>query len=287
MKHLILVFIIITCTLTQSMAQNPIKQSNKTDTMNRIEKSKQTYEKLFNQVQSVSGSDDPELMTILQRFIFGEVFYTGNLSDTTRELITITSLATMQTLPQLKAHTNAALNIGVSPIEIREVIYQLAPFIGYPKVLNALNTINEVFKSRNIKLPLENEATVSESDRFEKGKEIQLPIYGDGMKQNLEYLPAPFAEAIPKILTESCFGDFYTRKKLDLKTRELVTFCALASLGGTDRQMGSHAVGNMKVGNDKETLLAALVQLYPYIGFPRIANAIYSIKDAKIEKDVH
>lgn len=287
MKHLLLAFTIIAVSLSQSIAQNPIKQSNKTDTMNRIEKSKQTYEKLFKQVQSVSGSDDPELITILQRFIFGEVFYTGNLSDTTRELITITALATMQTLPQLKAHTNAALNIGVNPIEIREVIYQLAPFIGYPKVLNALNTINEVFKSRDIKLPLENEATVSESDRFEKGKEIQLPIYGDGMKQNLEYLPGPFAEAIPRILTESCFGDFYTRKGLDLKTRELVTFCALASLGGTDRQMGSHAVGNMKVGNDKETLLAALVQLYPYIGFPRIANAIYSIKDAKIEKDVH
>ncbi len=67
---------------------------------------------------SVSNSDDPELMTILQRFIFGEVFYIGDLSDTTRELLTITALATNQTLPQLKAHTNAALNIGVKPIEI-------------------------------------------------------------------------------------------------------------------------------------------------------------------------
>ena len=85
--------------------------------MNRIERAKQTYEKLFQQVQSVSNSDDPELMTILQRFIFGEVFYTGNLNDTTRELITITALATNQTLPQLKAHTAAALNIGVKPIK--------------------------------------------------------------------------------------------------------------------------------------------------------------------------
>ena len=64
-------------------------------------------------------------------------------------------------------------------------------------------------------------------------------------------------------------------------------FCALVTLGGADRQLGSHAVGNMKVGNGKETLLSALVQLYPYIGFPRIANAIYAIKDAKVEADVH
>jgi 4-carboxymuconolactone decarboxylase len=287
MKHLLLTLSIVTFSLSQLIAQNPVKQSNKTDTMNRIERAKQTYEKLFQQIQSVSGSDDPELMTILQRFIFGEVFYIGNLKDTTRELITITALATNQTLPQLKAHTVAALNVGVKPIEIREVIYQLAPFIGYPKVLNALDTINNVFKSRGIQLPLQNEGMVSEEQRFEKGKVIQYPLYGEGMKQNMKDLPGEFAEAIPRILTETCFGDYYTRGGLDIKTRELMIFCALATLGGTDRQMGSHAVGNMKVGNDKETLLSALVQLYPYIGFPRIANAIYAIKDAKVEKDVH
>jgi 4-carboxymuconolactone decarboxylase len=272
--------------MSQTWAQKPIQERINRDTMNRIERAKQTYEKLFQQVQSVANSDDPELMTILQRFIFGEVFYTGNLSDTTRELITITALATNQTLPQLKAHTAAALNIGVKPIEIREVIYQLAPFIGYPKVLNALDTINNVFKSRGIQLPLQNEGTVSEAQRFEKGKQIQTPLYGEGMKQNMKELPGEFAEAIPRMLTETCFGDYYTRSGLDIKTRELMIFCAMATLGGTDRQMGSHAVGNMKMGNDKETLLSALVQLYPYIGFPRMANAIYAIKDAKIENDV-
>ena len=287
MKVLLLALTMILLSLSKSTAQNPNKQTNKKDTMTRIERSKGTFEKLFKQVQSLSGSDDPELMNILQRFIFGEVFFIGNLSDTTRELITITALATNQTLPQLRAHTNAALNIGVKPIEIREVIYSLAPFIGYPKVLNALDTVNSVFKGRGIKLPLENQATVADNERFNKGKEIQTPLYGEGMKQNMKDLPGEFADAVPRILTESCFGDFYTRNGLDIKTRELMIFCSLVSLGGADRQLGSHAVGNMKVGNDKETLLSALIQLYPYIGFPRIANAIYAIKDAKIEKDVH
>src|SRR3954452_1660918 len=183
MKHLLLSFVIVIACLLQLTAQNQTEQSTKKDTMNRIERSKQTYQKLFQQVQSVSGSDDPELMTILQRFIFGEVFYIGNLKDTTRELITITALATNQTLPQLKAHTVAALNVGVKPIEIREVIYQLAPFIGYPKVLNALDTVNSVFKSRGIKLPLENQATIEDSERFSKGKAIQTPLYCEGTYQ--------------------------------------------------------------------------------------------------------
>lgn len=285
MKHLLLTLAIVTFSLLQSMAQNPIKQSNKKDSMNRVERAKQKYEELFQQIQSVSNSDDPELMTILQQFIFGEVFYIGDLNDTIRELITITALVTNQTLPQLKAHTNAALNIGVKPVEIREVVYQLAPLIGYPKVLNALDTINSVFKSRGIKLPLQNEATVTEGQRFEKGSAIQYPVYGEGMKQNMKELPGEFAESIPRILTETCFGDFYTRNGLDLKTRELMIFCALATLGA-DRQLTSHVIGNLKVGNSKETLLSAMIQCYPYIGFPRAANGIYAIKDAKIEKDV-
>src|SRR5918993_3808658 len=171
MKRLLLALVMATFSLSQSSGQNPIKkQPIKKDSVNRIERAKQTYEKLFQQVQSVAGSDDPELMTILQRFIFGEVFYTGNLNDTTRELITITALATNQTLPQLKAHTAAALNIGVKPITIREVIYGIAPFIGYPKVLNAMDSINSVFKSRGIQLPLPNKGTVAEEQRFQKGK---------------------------------------------------------------------------------------------------------------------
>ena len=250
--------------------------------MNRIDRAKQKYQELFGP-QTVATSSDPELMDILQRFIFGEVFYIGNLDDKTRELITITVLATNQTLPQLKAHTNAALNIGVTPIEIREVVYQTAPFIGFPKVLNALNTINEVFESRNIELPLEKKGTITESERLEKGNEQQYPLYGNAMKQNMQDLPGEFAEVIPRILTELCFGDFYTRDGLDIKTRELIIFCALAALGGTERQMASHAVGNLKVGNSKETLLSAMVHCFPYIGFPRVSNAINVIKAAEIK----
>jgi 4-carboxymuconolactone decarboxylase len=286
MKHILLIITIVSFSLLETKAQVMNKQPNQSsgDT-SRIERAKKKYQELFGAPTLVHATD-PELMTILQRFIFGEIFYIGNLDDQIRELITITALTTNQTLPQLKAHTNAALNIGVKPIEIREVVYQLAPFIGYPKVLNALDTINGVFSSRNIALPLQNETTVADSERLEKGKLVQYPIYGDGMKQNTKDLPGEFAEAIPRILTESCFGDFYTRSDLDIKTRELMIFCALATLGGTDKQMGSHAVGNMKVGNDKETLISAMMQCYPYIGFPRIANAIYAIKEAKVEKDV-
>ena len=283
MKYIFFTIAIASLALLQASAQVPANQkNNNSDSMNRIERTKKTYKELFGQDISASKTD-PELLTILQRFIFGEVFYAGNLDNKTRELITITTLTVNQTLPQLKSHTNAALNVGVKPIEIRESIYQLAPFIGFPKVLNALDTINSVFQSRGIQLPLQNEGTVKEDERLQKGKEKQVPLYGSGMKQAMKDLPGGFDTIIPDMLTTSLFADFYTRGGLDIKTRELLIYCALVTLGGTERQMASHAVGNLKVGNSKETLIAAMVQCYPYIGFPRISNAINVLKDAKIE----
>ena len=282
------VFIVIFCdgiyAQTSKKATNIAQDQSKNQTVdtNRTEKAHEKYKELFAS-EITENKTDPELHSILQKLIFGEIFYIGNLDDKTRELITIVVLTTNQTLPQLKAHTNAALNIGLTPVEIREAVYQNAPFVGFPKVLNATEIINEVFVSRGIDLPLERTGTVSENQRFEKGKEIQYPLYGEKMIENMKDLPGGLGEEIPRILTESGFGDFYTRKGLDLKTRELLIFCTLATLGGTERQMASHAVGNLKAGNNKETLISAMIHCYPYIGFPRISNAINVIKEAKVQ----
>src|SRR5918995_6367604 len=119
-----------------------------------------TFARLFGPREPDAPDNDPELMEILRRFIFGDVFDTGVLDDQTRELITVTVLACLQTLPQLQAHTAAALNVGVQPIQIREAIYQLAPFIGFPRTLNAIATVNEVFRDAGIELPLPAQGTV-------------------------------------------------------------------------------------------------------------------------------
>lgn len=244
--------------------------------MNRIERSKQKYEELFLTPQQ-QDIQDPELMSQLQRLIFGEVFFIGNLSDCKRELITCTILTVLQTLPQLKAHTNAALNVGVKPLELKEAIYQCAPFIGYPRTLNALNVINEVFTARNIELPLENQTTIKDDERYQKGLEIQSELYGDEIKDRYAYLPEEIGEALPRFLTEWCFGDNYLRPAMDIQTRELLIFCVLTTLNATG-QLYAHALGNLKVGNSLETLYSALIQCLPYLGFPCVFNAFNAIK---------
>lgn len=250
--------------------------------MNRIDLCKQKYEQLF-QTEQQLDPHDPELMTQLQRFIFGEVFYVGDLTDQQRELITCTVLTVLQTLPQLKAHLNAALNVGVSPLELREMIYQCAPFIGYPRTLNAVSVFNDVLTSRQITLPLENQYDFEDDQRFEKGLSIQSELYGDEMKEKYAYLPDEYAEIFPRFLTEWCFGDNYTRKAMNIQTRELLIFVILTALNASP-QIYSHALGNMKVGHSLETLYATLVQCLPYLGFPCIFNALNALKPLSEKK---
>ena len=245
--------------------------------MDRIEVCKQNYRTLFGGEALTGQGTDPEMMDILQKFIFGEVFQTGNLTLKQREMITCITLATMQTLPQLKAHAGAALNVGVTPEELREVMYLTAPFIGFPKMLNAVGTVNEVFKERGISLPIEKQGTVTENNRHETGKTIQNRHYPGGIASAMEGLPADMGKHVERFLTDYFFGEIYSRGALDLQTRELLGYCVLTTLEA-ESQLQSHYHGNINVGNTPETLTAAVIQRLPYIGFPAAIKALRIIK---------
>lgn len=246
--------------------------------MDRIERCEEKFKELFGGKPVQSEGTDPEFMRILQRFIFGQICYTGNLNNRVRELITVTILTANQTLPQLKSHVKACLNVGCTPIEIRETIYQCAPFIGFPKTLNAIAAMNEVFTDNQITLPLESQETVRDEERYDSGLAIQEPLYGTEIKDKYTWLPEEFAKSIPRYLTEFCFGDFYTRNGLDKKLRELLLFTLCTALGGADLQVYSHAAGALKAGSTKEELLTALLHAMPYMGFPRFFNALNAIR---------
>lgn len=247
--------------------------------MDRAERCEKKFAELFGGKPTVNEGSDPGFMRILQRFIFGEVSYTGSLDDRMREMITVTVLVVNQTLPQLKAHVGASLNVGCTPEEIREAVYQCAPFVGFPKTLNAIAAMNEVFSERGISLPLPDATTVTEEDRIEKGLALQEALYGTEIKDRYAWLPGEFAEAVPRFLTELCFSDFMTRKGLDGKTRELLTVVILAAMGGAEVQVRSHVEGALKAGNTAEEIVCALAHAMPYMGVPRLFNALNCAKE--------
>lgn len=259
------------CTFAQTGIQGD-------ENMTRADICKKNYRELFNGEALGNTGSDPEMMAILQKYIFGEIFTVGDLDIKTREMLTVTSLAVQQTLPQLKAHLNAALNVGATPIELREAIYQCAPFIGFPKTLNALGVLNEVFKERGIETPLKSTATVKENERYKKGLAIQEPLYGNEIYESMQGLPENMGEDVARFLTEVCFGDFYTREGLEQKTRELLIISILVTTGNTST-LKSHIKGNLKAGNSQETITAAIIQCLPYVGFPNTLASLRTLKE--------
>ena len=176
----------------------------------------------------------------------------------------------MQTLPQLRAHVGAALNIGASPLQLREAIYQCAPYIGFPKTLNAIDIANGVFEAHGVSLPLENAGTVDAADpsaREQAGAAIQVPLYGHEVKEVFSSLPEPFDKFVPHLLTSSTFGDFATRGGLDVALRELISLVAIAAIGAST-QLRPHVAGAIRAGSSRQKVTAALVQVMPYIGGP-------------------
>lgn len=271
MKKLLTILLLIML----SISSTALAKENK---MTRSDIANKNLQTLFNISLENNKGADKDFMDILQKYIFGEVFEVGNLDIKTRELLTVTTLTALQTLPQLKAHINGALNAGNNPIEIREAIYQCAPFIGFPKTLNAIAVFNEVIKERGLESELKSTSTTDEKDRFKKGYEIQNPLYGDEIKETYKNLPDNMGSDVARFLTEVCFGDYYTREGLDLKTRELLTIAILTTTKNT-ATLKSHIKGNLKAGNSIETITASIIQIMPYIGFPDSFEALKAVQE--------
>lgn len=223
--------------------------------------------------------DDPELQEIMKKYIYGDVYHHGTLDLSTRELILIVVNTVNQTMTSLKQHVLSALKCQVEPEIIKEAIYQCVPYIGMGKVEESLHMVNLLFKENNISFPLKLMSTVHEDNRFDKGFDVQSEAFGrEHIQANHNQAPQELKH-IQNYLSAYCFGDFYTRKGLNLKQRELLTFVMLATLGGCENQLRAHIQANLHVGNDKKVLIETITQCQPYIGFPRTLNAIALINE--------
>ena len=219
---------------------------------------------------------DPEFAAICERFALEEVPNEPGqeLEPVTRHLVILAALIGCQGAEAFKYALRRALDEGLTPVMAKEVVYQAADYLGLGRMLPFLDAANEVLTGRGVTLPLEPQGTTSEADRLEKGAAAQAEIFGEHM---LEAWKAGF---INRALAANCFGDYYTRGVLDLRDRELITFCFLAAQGGCEPQLTAHARGNMNMGSSRETLLAVCVKCLPYIGYPRTLNAVACVNKA-------
>ena len=246
--------------------------------MSISEKALKNHEELWPDYKSKAMQTDPEFIEFFDNFAFDEVISYGNLDTKTRVMMILGSTIACQAHGEYKMMTNAALNVGVTPVEIKEILYQSVPYVGISKVVDFIYLTNEIFTERKIGMPLESQSTTTPETRYEKGLEVQKSIFGDIIDKMYEKSPKDQLH-IQNYLSANCFGDYYTRTGLDIKTRELLTLSMLIALGGTEPQIKGHIQGNLNVGNNKETLLSLMTQLLPYVGYPRSLNGLRCLNE--------
>jgi 4-carboxymuconolactone decarboxylase len=242
------------------------------------EAAKRNREEMFPDHQSTLRVTDPELVELFDNFAFDEVLGHGNLDKRTRLMVILASMIASQTLTPYRIMLGAALKVGITPVELKEIAYQGVPYLGIAKVVDFIYATNDFLRSLGVKLPLERQATTTPETRHEKGLALQKEIFGDVIDQMYQSSPENQLH-IQRHLSANCFGDYVTRSGLDLKTRELLTFSMLLSLGGCEAQLKGHIQGNLNIANDKELLLAVVTQLIPYVGYPRALNALRCLNE--------
>lgn len=222
---------------------------------------------------------DPEFMERFAHFAYNEVVHEENqqLDGKTRYMAILATLIGCGGADAFMEILSKALEKDVTPIEVKEIIYQSVDYLGYGRMLPFLKAANDILTEMGVQLPLAGQATTSFENRLEKGIDAQTEIFGDFMREAWKQ------GHINRWLAANCFGDYYTRTGLDYKQREMITFCFLAAQGGCEPQLIGHAKGNMNIGNDKAFLIRVVSQCLPYIGYPRSLNAISCINKAAEE----
>ena len=127
------------------------------------------------------------------------------------------------------------------------------------------------------------------TERYQQGLAKMMeyqPAGGSGVSTHLKLADdlKDIAPDVSRYIVEFAFGDIYARPGLAKREQALVTISSLVTLG-TEREIDLHINTGLTVGLSKEEIVAAIVHLIPYIGFPRVLNALYVLKDVLAQRD--
>ncbi|MBZ7926272.1 carboxymuconolactone decarboxylase family protein [Ensifer adhaerens] len=205
----------------------------------------------------------PGLGIFTDEVLFGDIWTRADLAPRDRSLITVAALVATGKTAQVGHHVGRALDNGVKPEEIGELITQLAFYTGWPNAMTAVTETKKIFDERKIG-PVEG----SDATRLELDPEAEA-ARRDTVQANVE----PTAPALAELTNRVLFGDLWTRPDLSARDRSLVTMAALIAIGQPE-QLPFHANRAMDNGLRRTEVAEVATHLGFYAGWPRAMSAV-------------
>jgi 4-carboxymuconolactone decarboxylase len=212
----------------------------------------------------------PALEKYRQETVLGDLWKRSGLSVRDRSIVTLAGLIARDQMIELPFYLNLALDSGVKPSEISEIITHLAFYAGWANAASAAAVAKDIFAERKIAV-----------DQLPAASPSLLPLNKAAEADRAKRVSEQFGAVAPSIVqytTDVLFRDLWLRPDLAPRDRSLVTVSALVATGQV-AQIPYHLNRAMDNGLTKEQAGEAITHLAFYVGWPNAFSALPVLKD--------
>jgi len=212
----------------------------------------------------------PALEAYTQNRLLGDVWKRPGLVPRDRSIVTLAALVARSQAIEMPYHVNLALDNGVKPREISEIITHLAFYSGWANAMSAVAVVKDVFAARHIG-----------ADQLPAASVTPLPIDEAAEAQRATRVQEQFGSSFPGVVqytTDVLFRDLWLRPDLAPRDRSLVTISALIATGQT-AQLTPHLSKAMDNGLTQAQAAEVITHLAFYVGWPNVFSAMPVAKD--------
>ena len=210
----------------------------------------------------------PALEHYTDQLLLGEVWQRPDLSPRERSIVTLAALIANNQPQDLPFYLNYALDHGVQPGEIAEIITHLAFYAGWPNAMAAVRAARPIFAERQIvteQLPAAGAPLLPMDEKAKTAEAARASM----VEQNF----GKVAPGVVHYTTEALFRNLWLRPGLAPRDRSMVTVSALVATGQV-AQVSYHLNRAMDNGLDQQQAGEMLTQLAFYAGWPSVFSAM-------------
>lgn len=235
--------------------------------------------RLFGRDTGAARDPAPGFHQFMSEAVYGGIWRRPGLAFSDRMICTLAALGAARYLPPLRRYVAAALNIGLEPRAVQEVLFQIGIYAGFPASEEALEVAGAVFAERGISLPPSPPREDSLETLSSRGAALLQELHGERGSQGYASPDNPVTGALYPVAIQYGYGEIWYRPGLDRRQRVLCAVAAFTALR-LESQLKKFGQSALNAGLGRAEVIEAVIQTAPFSGFAPALNALAALSDA-------